>query len=1490
MLDRPRRPTSAAKVSPSATQEAAKELFEDGPDLPPSPGGAASGIIAVKASRALLDTISDGAVVLSDDGRVLGHNRTFAEMVGRPDAALTGEPFVSFFVNSDGAWIDAVLAATTDRISLEATVAAGKRVRITARRITWTPDSVICLTLADLGMTTAGFSAAQDSAFPAAMALPEPRFEAELDGRTARYEEHLDQRTHRPDATVRHDEARYRAAIETCAIGFCVLDNEGQVLEVNEALVRLLGFERNDLLKMRIAELQASAQPENFIARMATLSPPDDTRFETRLRCRDGRTVPVEISGAYTPTDGGRAFAFVADISARKEASRALRLSEQVLLAIIDNAESVIWVKDLQGQYLIINRYGEKVLGRSRHELLGRTVFDVFPQDMAQQCSDNDRRVIASGQALTVEEQVRVVDGERTFLAVKFPLRDANGRIYAVGAICTDISQRKAAEVALHEHQAILQSFYDSSPFMMTVSELDGDTITIISANDAMARSHGIEAATMVGKSLSAIGVPPEVTRPWLQQFRISREQHRPVRLDYEHPKPSGSRWLAGTAAYLGDSASGRPRFSFVAEDITERKNSEIELMRLGQIFDHLGTPVVFIDRDYRYRTVNPTYAAMFNLTPDDIIGQRAVDILGAESFAVVQPHLEAALAGQHQYFDLTRQFPDGKRRIVNLVYRPFVVAGEIQGVVVSMHDVTELRTTQQALEAHQERLEELVAERSAELREQARYLRALIDNFPFPVWLKDTESHYLAANRASAATSGLSVEELVGKTDADLCPGKMAERHRDDDQAVMASGEQKMIEEVVADDSGVRWIETWKAPVVSDDGAMLGTVGFTRDITERKSNEAAREAALAEAERLARARRHFLANMSHEIRTPLNAVLAMAQLGSRESYGRAAKERFVHIHEAGQFLLSIVDDILDVAKIEAGKLKLEQVPFALGEAIDRAVGLVAQRAYAKPVDFQVEEAPDLPAYCLGDSLRLSGILVNLLSNAVKFTPEGGRVTLSIGRDVAGLWFRIEDTGIGMAPDHLNRLFKPFEQADGSTTRKFGGTGLGLSICKHVVDLMGGDIRVETELGKGSTFEVRVPLREARAIPSPASFSGAICVTGLAAPETDAIVAGLRARGATVAVDADITHCTALVLGIGALAETATRKTVDAILARTGRVAAVVTPGQREIPEELRDCISLVERPVRARQLLAALATPCSAVNSTVHTAQNGSRHATLPRLKGYVILAIEDNEVNRLVIEEVLAAEGAQVRCLAGGRIALARLRVEGTDAYDIVLTDIQMPEMDGYETARRIAAIDRTLPVVGLTAHAMVEERARCLAAGMVEHVAKPINVDELVAVIQRYARPRIVSMDDEEDGVGDTNVAAPVTQSPPAGDATTPHPAAARAFTPLVDWERLAARFEGRTGFIDKLAATVRQAHAETADNLRVAARAGDMTTITYLAHSLNGMAGNLMAAPLAELAERTEHTARAGQVDAAQLCLQLADAVDAVLSVLAKRLGG
>jgi PAS domain S-box-containing protein len=418
------------------------------------------------------------------------------------------------------------------------------------------------------------------------------------------------------------------------------------------------------------------------------------------------------------------------------------------------------------------------------------------------------------------------------------------------------------------------------------------------------------------------------------------------------------------------------------------------------------------------------------------------------------------------------------------------------------------------------ETLEQRVQGRTAELRQQTRYLRTLIDTLPLLVWLKDTHSRYLAANQASADACGRTAEDLVGKSDLDIWPREIAESYRADDADVMKTRQRKTVEEPLLDVKGTIWIETYKAPVLDEDGTVLGTVGAARDISERKAAEAAREAALAEAERLAQLRSEFLAQMSHELRTPLNAILGYAQILQRDERLTDRQARgLAIIQESGHHLLTLINDILDLSRIGASKLELYPVDVNLAAFLRTVSDIIRVKADEKSLLFTYEGSADLPSAVRVDDKRLRQVLLNLLGNAVKFT-DRGHITLraqrapvsnhdgiptEVGVQIAHdskkpsaenvngeddadrdvhmvrLRFEVEDTGIGMTREQVERIFHPFEQV-ADVARRRGGAGLGLAISRQLVRLMGGDIQVRSEAGKGSvfSFELDVPVAESQ--------------------------------------------------------------------------------------------------------------------------------------------------------------------------------------------------------------------------------------------------------------------------------------------------------------------------------------------------------------------------------------------------------------------------
>jgi PAS domain S-box-containing protein len=799
----------------------------------------------------------------------------------------------------------------------------------------------------------------------------------------------------------------------------------------------------------------------------------------------------------------------------------------------------------------------------------------------------------------------------------------------------------------------------------------------------------------------------------------------------------------------------------------------------------------------------------------------------------------------------------------------------------------------------------DITRKHEAELLAQAEHERAMmylwvVDAF---IVVLDLAGRIKLINRKGCEILGRDEAELLGRIwwEQGICAPALREPWGDYYQALMVdqAPTSQHAEYPVLNADGHERLISWKRQVLRDEsGKPVGLVSCGLDVTEErvvqhalaqyqdqledrvKSRTAELEQARQVAERLTQAKSEFIANMSHEIRTPLNGVLGLAQVGMRSSKHRKIEELFVRIMNSGQLLLAVVNDILDFSKLEAGKLQTEVVPFELGRAIDDAVDANAHRAYSKGLAFEVVEAADLPTQVLGDCVRLTQVLINLINNAIKFT-EHGRVRLEVRSGAAptgqaGLLFRIEDSGIGMSEEHLGRLFMPFEQADTSITRRFGGTGLGLTISQRLVSAMGGEIKLQSWLGAGTVFDIWLPLVPPPLAEPASATCGHILLAGLSPAETAAISAGLSARHCRVddfAVTGEaLADC--FVVDSDALHQSKVLAAVQAAIAARRRVLIVGTPGQTiDVPPQIAKDSDLLERPLRVRRIVQ-LSLPTQLESSS-------ARQTAGARLRGVRILVAEDNEVNQLVVEEMLVLEGALVSITSNGREAMRRLQEAGAPACDIVLSDVQMPEMDGYELARRINEFSPDLPVIGLTAHAMLEERARCLAAGMRECLTKPIDLDLLVTTIQRLLsseRRLSIGVTDAQPREGfdsavtvAENVVLSVGKTDPA----------------VIDWDALYARFNGRQAFIDKLVATSLTFNGDKAVALRDAASRNDLPAIAFIAHGLKGMAGNMKARYVYDLGTETETAARMGKAEARALAQRLAVATDMLMAELREK---
>jgi len=660
--------------------------------------------------------------------------------------------------------------------------------------------------------------------------------------------------------------------------------------------------------------------------------------------------------------------------------------------------------------------------------------------------------------------------------------------------------------------------------------------------------------------------------------------------------------------------------------------------------------------------------------------------------------------------------------------------------------------------------------------------------------------------------------------------------------------------------DGRVVWIHALGHVVKDANGKPTDIYGVTQDITDFKLLEMALIGARQKAEEATQMKSMFLANMSHEIRTPMNAIIGLSHLALRTGLSAKQRDYLNKIHNAGTSLLAVINDILDFSKIEAGRLDIESTEFRLDDVIDSVTTITGQKAHEKGLEFLAHIPGSVPQFLVGDPLRLGQVLTNLVNNAVKFTEQGEvQLRAELLERTGGkcqLRFSIRDTGMGMTKEQAARLFQPFTQGDMSTTRKHGGTGLGLTISRRLVELMGGQIWLESEPGKGSTFSfttwfgVGDQKSPGKVIPeSLATLNVLVADDNPAACEiiqealrsivqsVSAVESGPDAVASVRRMDAsrpyDVVFLDWRMPRMDGL-QAARLIRSDESLAHQPAIVLVTAFGREEVREEAEHLHldGFLLKPVTRSMLVDALMNVVGAPDAESGAGGDAGRDAI--RFPGLRVLLAEDNEINQQIAVELLEGCGATVDVANHGREAVDRI-LRG-ESYHLVLMDLQMPEMDGFQATARIRSDPRfaRLPIIAMTAHAATEERPRCLHAGSDDPLAKPCQPGALFDALGRYYEP--------------ASIPAPPPNTSPAVDDGIP------AVEGLDSREAL-ARIGGRRTLYLKL---LRQFLDLESAPLQIAEKlaSGDRSQAERIAHTVKGVAGSLGAGVVQDAAARLE----------------------------------
>jgi two-component system, sensor histidine kinase and response regulator len=784
---------------------------------------------------------------------------------------------------------------------------------------------------------------------------------------------------------------------------------------------------------------------------------------------------------------------------------------------------------------------------------------------------------------------------------------------------------------------------------------------------------------------------------------------------------------------------------------------------------------------------------------------------------------------------------------------------------------ILEARVDERTFELQKEVAERKQAQR--EMEEQKAFLNSLIENSPVAIVAIGADDAIKMCNPAFEDLFGHRKENILGRSLLELLstPELRAEISVNA-QRVRGGKTTHIVTRRRRSDGSLVDVEAYSVPL-GPEGAPTGAVLLYQDITERRRAEEALLRAKEAAEAASRAKSEFLANMSHEIRTPMNGIMGMTELVLDTDLDADQREYLNLAKLSADSLLSLINDILDYSKIEAGKLDIETIDFNLSDCIGETMKTLSLRAHQKGLELAFQIEPDVPDALAGDPGRLRQIIINLVGNAIKFT-ESGEVVLSVRNDAreedVRLLFTVADTGIGIPQDKQASIFEAFSQADGSMTRKYGGTGLGLTISSRLVQLMGGRIWVDSELGQGSRFHFtshfKIQTSPMRKViprdPSTLRGMGVLVVDDNATNRQ--ILVGLLGNWHMVPTVADSAANAMTILseakGLGRdfplILLDAQMPDVDGFALaeyikrhpdwETATVMMLSSAGQRGDALRCRELgvAAYLTKPVRQTELLDAILTALGTRPRNETRPALVTRHSLRESRHRLRILLAEDNAVNQLVALRLLEKCGHTVVVAANGKKALEAL---DKDSYDLILMDIQMPEMNGWEATRAIRERERLsgghIPIVAMTAHAMKGDEEKCLASGMDDYLTKPIRTAELLAALDRISSHK-----------ADSEV---VLQSSPSPNSAGP----------AVDLAATLERLDGDRSLFDELVEVFRKECPGIMGEIRRALVLQDAKRVERGAHTLKGSSSNVGAVAVSQAASEIESLASGGNLAAA-----------------------
>jgi PAS domain S-box-containing protein len=1327
-------------------------------------------------------------------------------------------------------------------------------------------------------------------------------------------------------------------------------DAKGVIQSFNVGAERMLCYRADAVMhKMTPADL---ADPQEVMARAKALGAELQTPIASGIEaliCKASRGIEDIYELTYIRKDGSR-FPTVLSVTALRDAEGAIigylligtdntarKHAEETLLkagalqsAIFNSTNFSSIATDAKGVIQIFNVGAERMLGYTADEVMNK----ITPADIS-----DPQEIIARAKTLSVELETLIAPGfealvfkasrgiediyELTYIrkdGSRLPavvsvtaLRDAERTIIGYLLIGTDNTARKRAEEELLNAGALQRAIFNSANFSKIATDANGviqifnvgaermlgyaadDVVNKITPADisdsqeiiARAKALSVELETQIAPGFEAL------------VFKASRGIEDIYELTYI--RKDGSRFPAVVSVTaLRDAEGAIIGYLLIGTDNTARKRAEEALLKAGAlqsaIFNSANFSSIATDSNGVIQIFNVGAERMLGYTAEDVMNKitpadisdpqeiiARAEALSVELETSIAPGFEAlvfkASRGIEDIYELTYIRKDGSRF-------PAVVSvtalRDAEGAIIGYLLIGTDNTARKQIEAEQMHL-------AQRLRDHQFYTRSLFESNIDALMTTDAPGIITDVNKQMEALTGCTRDELIG------APFKtfFTDPERAEAGISLALSKRKVTDyELTARDrNGKETVVSYNATTLYDrDRRLQGVFAAVREITERKQYERSLREATHRAEHANSAKSEFLANMSHEIRTPLNAVIGLGYLLEHTTLNVDQRQLLSKIQFGGRALLGVINNVLDLSKIEAGEMSLEDEPFDLPELVRDLGQMLTPQAVAKGIELIVQCAAAVPRIVKGDASRLRQILTNLLGNSIKFT-ETGHVELKVfcteqSSDRIRLRCTVQDTGIGIEPEALEHLFTPFTQADASTTRRFGGTGLGLSIARRFVELMGGEIGVSSTVAAGSTFWIEIPLRIAHDIDGMLSERGLrILVADSSGDVPERLLGMARALGWSpqvaetgeqliTALRTTQPHTWPDVLIVELHLDDMDAHQLIARLEKEcahGELPPVIVVAdlmQSYVEHEflMRATDVLLVRPLTSSALFNAVNALVSKQPDSLERVLQSTNFDELHAqwLAGVHVLVVDDSDINLEVAQRILEKQGATVTTCSDGLAALEHVRVHH-QVLDVVLMDVQMPALDGNEATRRIRGELqlKALPIVALTAGALVGERQRALEAGMNDFISKPFDPQALIRKVRRLV-----------EGARGEPIAMVILDAEPTSDATR------RPLMSSIDAGVVQQMFGDDLPLFKSLLARMLREFADLA--LPTAVSSDDQTTLSEIkarTHKLKGSAGMIGATKVMRLAGAAEV--------ALQEC-RPADIIEGILTQLASAL--